>query len=64
MKRRRSAWVLARWVYLGLTAFTANPTVSDEALWPASVATFRDGKIVKEQNLGDTAMLERVYGTK
>ena len=28
------------------------------------VATFRDGKIVKEQNLGDTAMFERVYGTK
>ena len=56
--------MLARWVYLGLTAFTANPTVSDEALWPASVATFRDGKIVKEQNLGDTAMFERVYGTK
>ena len=30
----------------------------------ANVATFRDGKIVKEQNLGDTAMFERVYGTK
>jgi ketosteroid isomerase-like protein len=26
--------------------------------------TYRDGKIVKAQNYGDTALFERVYGTK
>jgi ketosteroid isomerase-like protein len=39
-------------------------TAGGESAPQADVATFRDGKIVKEQNLGDTAMLERVYGTK
>ena len=39
-------------------------TAGGESAPQADVVTFRDGKIVKEQNLGDTAMLERVYGTK
>ena len=39
-------------------------TAGGESAPQADVATSRDGKIVKEQNLGDTAMLERVYGTK
>ena len=39
-------------------------TAGGESAPQADVATFRDGKIVKEQNLGDTAMLERVFGTK
>ena len=39
-------------------------TAGGESASQADVATFRDGKIVKEQNLGDTAMFERVYGTK
>jgi hypothetical protein len=39
-------------------------TAGGESAPQADVATFRDGKIVKEQNLGDTAMFERVYGTK
>src|SRR5579862_2967347 len=30
----------------------------------ADVLTFRDGKVVKFQTAGDTAMLERVFGTK
>lgn len=28
------------------------------------VLTFRDGKVVKFQNAGDTALLERVFGSK
>jgi uncharacterized protein len=39
-------------------------TAGGESAPQADVATFRDGKIVKAQNLGDTAMLERVFGTK
>ena len=39
-------------------------TAGGESAPQADVVTFRDGKIVKEQNLGDTAMFERVYGTK
>ena len=30
----------------------------------ADVLTFRDGKLVKFQSAADTALLERVYGTK
>jgi len=30
----------------------------------ADVLTFRDGKVVKFQTAGDTAMLERVFGSK
>ena len=39
-------------------------TAGGESAPQADVVTFRDGKIVKVQNFGDTAMLERVYGTK
>ena len=39
-------------------------TAGGESAPEADVCTFRDGKIVKAQNLGDTAMLERVFGTK
>ena len=39
-------------------------TAGGESAPEADVVTFRDGKIVKTQNFGDTAMLERVYGTK
>jgi uncharacterized protein len=39
-------------------------TTGGESAPEADVLTFRDGKIVKGQILGDTAMLERVYGTK
>jgi ketosteroid isomerase-like protein len=30
----------------------------------ADVLTFKDGKVVKFQTAGDTALLERVYGTR
>jgi uncharacterized protein len=39
-------------------------TAGGESAPEADVFTFRDGKIVKAQNLGDTAMFERVFGTK
>ena len=39
-------------------------TAGGESAPEADVVTFRDGKIVKAQNFGDTAMLERVFGTK
>ena len=39
-------------------------TFGGESAPAVQVVTFRDGKIVKEQNFGDTAMAERVYGTK
>ena len=39
-------------------------TAGGESAPQADVATFRDGKIVKAQGFGDTAMAERVFGTK
>lgn len=39
-------------------------TAGGESAPGADVYTFRDGKVVKAQNFGDTAMAERVYGTK
>jgi ketosteroid isomerase-like protein len=39
-------------------------TAGGESAPQADVVTFRDGKIVKAQGFGDTAMAERVFGTK
>ena len=39
-------------------------TAGGESALEADAFTYRDGKIVKAQNLGDTAMFERVFGTK
>jgi uncharacterized protein len=39
-------------------------TLDGEEADTADVLTFRDGKVVKFQSAGDTALLERVYGTK
>ena len=39
-------------------------TAGGESAPQVDVVTFRDGKIVKAQGFGDTAMAERVFGTK
>jgi ketosteroid isomerase-like protein len=39
-------------------------SVGGESWLQADVLTFRDGKNVKAQIFADTAMMERVYGTK
>jgi uncharacterized protein len=39
-------------------------TLDGESADAADVLTFRDGKLVKFQSAGDTALLERVYGSK
>ena len=39
-------------------------TVGGEEADTVDVLTFRDGKIVRFQTAGDTALLERVFGTK
>jgi uncharacterized protein len=39
-------------------------TVEDGESDGADVLTFRDGKVVKFQSASDTALLERVYGSK
>ena len=39
-------------------------TAGGESAPQADVLTYRDGKIVKVQDFADTAMFERVYGTK
>jgi hypothetical protein len=39
-------------------------TVAGETYDSADVLSFRDGKIVRFQTVGDTAALERVYGSK
>ncbi|HWF26351.1 MAG TPA: nuclear transport factor 2 family protein [Solirubrobacteraceae bacterium] len=39
-------------------------TLDGESADAADVLTFRDGRLVKFQSAGDTALLERVYGTK
>ncbi|KRF36096.1 nuclear transport factor 2 family protein [Nocardioides sp. Soil805] len=43
-----------------LTSVTVGGETSDQA----DVLTFRDGKVVKFQSAGDTAMQERVWGRK
>ena len=42
----------------------SQTTAGGESAPEADVLTFRDGKVVKGQIFGDTAMQERVYGTK
>jgi ketosteroid isomerase-like protein len=39
-------------------------TASGESAPQADAYSFRDGKIVKAQSFADTAMQERIYGTK
>jgi len=39
-------------------------TVGGEQADSADVLTYRDGKLVKFQTAGDTALLERVFGSK
>ena len=39
-------------------------TAGGESAPQADVLTFRDGKLVKVQSFGDTALQERVFGTK
>jgi ketosteroid isomerase-like protein len=39
-------------------------TVDGETTAGADVFTFRDGKIVKAETFGDTALMERVFGVK
>lgn len=39
-------------------------TTAGETSQEADVYTFRDGKIVKAQSFGDTAMQERIFGAK
>jgi uncharacterized protein len=39
-------------------------TVGGEEADSADVLTYRDGKLVKFQTAGDTALLERVFGSK
>jgi ketosteroid isomerase-like protein len=39
-------------------------TLGGEQADAADVLTYRDGKLVKFQTAGDTALLERVYGSK
>ena len=43
-----------------LTRISVDGEEADEA----DVLTFRDGKVVKFQSAGDTALLERVFGSK
>jgi ketosteroid isomerase-like protein len=47
-------------VVVALTEVTAGGETSQEA----DVFTFRDGKVVKAQSFGDTAMQERIFGKK
>jgi uncharacterized protein len=42
----------------------AQVTLAGERADSADVLTFRDGKVVKFQTAGDTAMLERIFGSK
>jgi ketosteroid isomerase-like protein len=72
--------VVAFWMKLAEKGFTTQPqyflgddervvvltsvTVGGETADQADVLTFRDGKVVKFQTAGDTAMQERVWGTR
>ena len=42
----------------------AHTTAGGESALLADVLTYRDGKVVQVESFGDTAMLERVFGTK
>ncbi len=77
---RGKAEVTAMLAKLAEKSFTASPsqfladgddvvvltqdTAGGESWREADVYTFRDGKIVKGQSFGDTAKLEKVFGTK
>jgi uncharacterized protein len=68
------------WAKLAEKGFTTSPqywysdedrvvvltriTVAGEHADQADVLTYRDGKLVKFQNAGDTALYERVFGSK
>jgi ketosteroid isomerase-like protein len=68
------------WAKLGEKGLTTSPqhwfsdddrvvvltqiTVGGERADQADVLTYRDGKVVKFQTAGDTALLERVFGSK
>jgi ketosteroid isomerase-like protein len=39
-------------------------TIGAEQFDQADVLTYRDGKLVKFQTAGDTAALERIFGSK
>lgn len=72
--------VLAFWMQLAEKGFSTQPqyflgddervvvltsvTLDGETADQADVLTFRDGKVVKFQSAGDTAMQERIWGTK
>jgi uncharacterized protein len=42
----------------------SEATVGDETSQDVEVFTMRDGKVVRAQTYGDTALMERVYGRK
>jgi ketosteroid isomerase-like protein len=68
------------WAKFGEKGFTTSPqywfsdedrvvvlsqiSIAGEQADTADVLTYRDGKLVKFQTAGDTAMLERVFGSK
>jgi ketosteroid isomerase-like protein len=52
-------WLSDDEVVVVLTRITAGGESADQV----DVLTYRDGLLVKFQNAGDTAMLERVYGS-
>ncbi len=70
----------AQWAQLAEKNFSTSPqhwfsdeervvvlthiAVGGEEADSADVLTFRDGKVVKFQTAGDTALLERVFGSK
>src|SRR5437763_4890085 len=70
----------ARWAKLAEKGFSSSPqywfsdeervvvlaqiAVGGEAADSADVLTYRDGKLIKFQTAGDTALLERVFGSK
>ena len=47
-----------------VVAVLTETTTSGESASQADVFTFRDGKIVKAESIGDTAAWERIWGTK
>ncbi|WP_107765923.1 nuclear transport factor 2 family protein [Nocardioides terrigena] len=78
--RRGKKEVLDFWMQLAGKGFSTRPeyflgddervvvltsiTLDGETADQADVLTFRDGKVVKFQSAGDTAMQERIWGTK
>jgi uncharacterized protein len=77
--RHGKAEVGAQWAKLAEQGFQTTPqywfsddervvvlchiTLAGEEADTADVLTFRDGKVIKFQTAGDTALLERVYGS-